>query len=112
MEAPNHKFSYVFAVECVTPEMTRVTSPPSVPPLNRNLPNNEFPPGGDDHLLHEHRVHVALPQREKQERTTHLDLRLGYTKLIKRLFRAGRPICRKVLKIMFGEVPPADWLIL
>ena len=23
-----------------------------------------------------------------------------------------RPICRKVLKIMFWEVPPADWLIL
>ena len=28
------------------------------------------------------------------------------------LYRAGRPICRKVLKIMFWEVPPADWLIL
>ena len=28
------------------------------------------------------------------------------------LNRAGRPICRKVLKIMFWEVPPADWLIL
>ena len=27
-------------------------------------------------------------------------------------YRAGRPICRKVLKIMFWEVPPADWLIL
>ena len=27
------------------------------------------------------------------------------------LYRAGRPICRKVLKIMFWEVPPADWLI-
>ena len=26
--------------------------------------------------------------------------------------RAGHPICRKVLKIMFWEVPPADWLIL
>ena len=28
------------------------------------------------------------------------------------LYIAGRPICRKVLKIMFREVPPADWLIL
>ena len=30
------------------------------------------------------------------------------------LYRAGRPtpICCKVLKIMFWEVPPADWLIL
>ena len=27
-------------------------------------------------------------------------------------YRAGRPLCRKVLKIMFWEVPPADWLIL
>ena len=27
-------------------------------------------------------------------------------------YRAGRPICHKVLKIMFWEVPPADWLIL
>ena len=27
-------------------------------------------------------------------------------------YRAGRPICRKVLKIMFWEVPPADWLLL
>ena len=28
------------------------------------------------------------------------------------LYRAGHPICRKVLKIMFWEVPWADWLIL
>ena len=28
------------------------------------------------------------------------------------MYRVGRPICRKVLKIMFWEVPPADWLIL
>ena len=28
------------------------------------------------------------------------------------LYRAGRPICRKVLNIMFWEVPLADWLIL
>ena len=28
------------------------------------------------------------------------------------MYRAGCPICRKVLKIMFLEVPPADWLIL
>ena len=28
------------------------------------------------------------------------------------VYRAGRPICRKVLKIMFWEVPPADRLIL
>ena len=28
------------------------------------------------------------------------------------LYRVGHPICRKVLKIMFWEVPPADWLIL
>ena len=27
-------------------------------------------------------------------------------------YRAGRPICRKVLKIMFWEVPPTDLLIL
>ena len=27
-------------------------------------------------------------------------------------YRAGRPICRKVLKITFWEVPLADWLIL
>ena len=27
-------------------------------------------------------------------------------------YKAGRPICRRVLKIMFWEVPPADWLIL
>ena len=27
-------------------------------------------------------------------------------------YRAGRSICRKALKIMFWEVPPADWLIL
>ena len=27
-------------------------------------------------------------------------------------YRVGRPICRKVLKKMFWEVPPADWLIL
>ena len=27
-------------------------------------------------------------------------------------YRAERPICRKVLKIMIWEVPPADWLIL
>ena len=26
--------------------------------------------------------------------------------------RAGHPICRKVLKIMFWEIPPADWLVL
>ena len=26
----------------------------------------------------------------------------------KRMYRAGRPICRKVLKIMFWEVPLAD----
>ena len=29
-----------------------------------------------------------------------------------RVYRAGHPICHKVLKIMFWEVPPADWLIL
>ena len=28
------------------------------------------------------------------------------------VYRAGRPIHRKFLKIMFWEVPPADWLIL
>ena len=28
------------------------------------------------------------------------------------LYIAGRPICSKVLKIMFWEVPSADWLIL
>ena len=28
------------------------------------------------------------------------------------IYRAGRPICSKVLKIMFWEVPPADWLTL
>ena len=27
-------------------------------------------------------------------------------------YRAGHPICRKVLKIMLWEVPLADWLIL
>ena len=27
-------------------------------------------------------------------------------------YRVGRPICRRVLKIMFWEVHPADWLIL
>ena len=27
-------------------------------------------------------------------------------------YRVGLPICRKVLKIMFWEVPKADWLIL
>ena len=27
-------------------------------------------------------------------------------------YRAERPNCRKVLKIMFWEVPLADWLIL
>ena len=25
-------------------------------------------------------------------------------------YRVGRPICHKVLKIMFWEVPLADWL--
>ena len=25
-------------------------------------------------------------------------------------YRAGRPICRKVLKIIFWEVPSANWL--
>ena len=29
-----------------------------------------------------------------------------------RIYRVGRPICRKVLKIMFWDVPPADWLLL
>ena len=33
-------------------------------------------------------------------------------KMIPGKYRAGRPICPKVLKIMFWEVPPADWLIL
>ena len=28
------------------------------------------------------------------------------------VYRAGRPICGKLLKIMFREVPPADCLIL
>ena len=28
------------------------------------------------------------------------------------MYRAGRPICRKVLKIMCWEFPPANWLIL
>ena len=28
------------------------------------------------------------------------------------LYRAGSPICLKVLKIIFWEVPAADWLIL
>ena len=32
--------------------------------------------------------------------------------LIPYCYRAGRPICRKVLKIMPWEVLPADWLIL
>ena len=27
-------------------------------------------------------------------------------------YRVGRPICRKVFKIMFWEVPLADWLLL
>ena len=28
------------------------------------------------------------------------------------MYRSGRPICRKVFKIMSWEVPPADWLML
>ena len=31
---------------------------------------------------------------------------------IKGTERAGHPVGRKVLKVMFWEVPPADWLIL
>ena len=45
--------------------VSSVLSSPSLL-LNRNLPNNEFPPG-DDHLLHGHRVHhISLPQRENK----------------------------------------------
>ena len=33
-------------------------------------------------------------------------------KMIPGKYRAGRPICPKVLKILFWEVPAADWLIL
>ena len=36
----------------------------------------------------------------------------GTTRELTISYRVGRPICRKVLKIMFWEVPPADWLIL
>ena len=35
-----------------------------------------------------------------------------YVQKIKSRYRAGHPICRKVLKLMFWDVPPADWLIL
>ena len=37
-------------------------------------------------------------------RNSHFDVNI--------IYRAGHPICRKVLKKMFREVPPADWLIL
>ena len=35
----------------------------------------------------------------------------GSSRKIDSQYRAGRPICRKVLKIMLWEVPLADWLI-
>ena len=50
--------------------------------------------------------------RQEHRRNTDFSQVHTCTLQISVMYRAGRLICRKVLKIMFWDVPPADWLIL
>ena len=65
------------------------------------------------HVLEEgrHEVGETAPLRHRHLPHKTIHLCRAYRE-VKNYYRAGRPICRKVLKIMFWEVPPADRLIL